>query len=309
MKKGQPLTPEERKARSEHVKELFQKLENDVRDLFTSDRFFQFLTVMGKFHHYSLCNQYLILSQCPTATRVAGFQTWKSLGRFVKKGEKGIEILAPIPSVVKTEEKRLDENGEETVEEVLRSYMRYRSVYVFDIAQTEGKELPSLGVNELEGSVSDFEKIFEALCSMSSVPVIVGDESFFLLSPGAKGYYSRMNKRIVIRSGMSQVQTIKTLVHELAHSILHSDCESANESRNQKEVEAEGTAAVVCSYFGINTSDYSVGYVAGWSERNDTSTLLNSLQNIHSCAEQIIVGIEAAMSSEAVGEESIVQAV
>lgn len=284
---------------NERLSELTDRLENGIRELYASGRYAEYLAAMSKFHHYSFGNALLILFQCPTATHVAGYNTWKQLGRQVRKGETGIQILAPCGFRATQEREKTDPqtgqplygpDGNPLTEKVQMSPNRFKVAYVFDLSQTEGRELPNIGVSELSGKVTDFADIYDRLTALSPLPV--EQEPF----PGeAKGYTSFTEQRIVVRPGMSEVQTIKTLVHEIAHAKLHDPSQIMPEERRQrreKEVEAESVAYVVCQHFGIETSDYSFGYVAGWSEGRELAELKASLDRIHSTAGEIIHAIQ-----------------
>lgn len=284
----------------DRLKALTDRLENGVRELYASGRYADYLRASSRFHHYSFGNALLILLQCPTATHVAGFQQWKrDFGRQVKRGEKGIQILAPCPVRRVQEVPALhpdtgqplqNPDGTLKTETRLVSTTRFKVATVFDISQTEGRELPTLGVAQLTGGVDCFPAIYDALAAYSPVPVEQDNV------PGsANGYYSPTERRIVLRPGMSQVQTIKTLVHEIAHARLHDPEKVSPEERKkrrEKEVEAESVAYVVCQHFGIDTSDYSFGYVAGWSRGKELDELKASLDNIHAAAGEMIDVLE-----------------
>lgn len=268
----------------ERLIQLTDRLESGIRELYTSGRYAAYLAAMSRFHQYSYKNALLILLQCPAATRVAGYHTWKTaFGRQVKAGSVGIKIFAPCVyrKVLETEDP--DEAEKKTIP-------FYKVVTVFDESQTEGRELPSLGASALSGDVPDFENIYARLAALSPLPVEQGPV------PGqAKGYTSFTEGKIVIRPGMSQVQTVKTLIHELAHARLHdpkNQPKDRKKPREQKEVEAESIAYVVCQYFGIDTGDYSFGYVAGWSKGRELEELKDSLDLIHSTASEIIHTIQ-----------------
>lgn len=286
-------------ATDERVAELTERLENGVKELYASDRYAQYITAMAKFHHYSFGNAMLILFQCPHATNVAGYGTWEQLGRHVKYGEKGIQILAPCNFRATLEQEKIDPqtgqillgpDGSPLTEKVKISPNRFKITYVFDLSQTEGRELPQIGVSELRGDVADYTGIYDRLTALSPLPVEQED-----FSRNAKGYTSFSENRIVIKPGMSQVQTIKTMVHEIAHAKLHQPADLLTEQqpkqRRQKEVEAESIAYVVCQHFGIDTSDYSLAYVAGWSKGAELAELKASLNVIHSTAGEIIDAI------------------
>ena len=252
-------------------------------------------------------NTVLIAMQKPDATLVAGFKAWKrNFQRHVKKGEKGIRILAPAPYKLKEEQEKLDPEtkeimldaeGKPIMEEVEITIPAFRAVSVFDVAQTEGKELPELDVKELSDSVEDYENFMQALTEVSPVPI-----EFEEIEGGAKGYFSQSTHRIAIQEGMSQSQTLKTAIHEVAHAKLHDrelnkgidDVE--HKGRSRKEVEAESVAYTVCQHFGIDTSDYSFGYIAGWSSGREMTELKASLDTIRRTASEIIMGIEHELS-------------
>lgn len=258
----------------DRVKELTRQLETGIQDLYASGRYREYLSMLSKFHKYSYGNVMLIFMQYPHASMVAGFQTWKKeFQRNVKKGERGIRVLAPCPV------RRKLENPSDETEDVYIPY--FKQVTVFDISQTEGKELPAQIVTELTGNVDEYENLFNRLVEYSGLPV-----TFEKLPEGYKGSFYRGEQRIALAPGMSQSQTIKTLVHEIAHSKLHNDGEERD--RSAKEVEAESVAYVVCSHLGIDTSDYSFGYVAGWSKNKELPELKASLEVIRATAAGII---------------------
>ena len=283
----------------ERVAELTEKLETGIMDLYASDSYAQYISAMAKFHNYSFSNALLILFQRPDASFVAGYNTWKQLGRQVKRGEQGIMILAPCGFSAVLEYEKIDPKTGQTVigpdgqpETVKKPVApnRFKIAHVFDMSQTEGKELPQIGVSELTGEVDDYSGIYDRLTALSPLPVQQKD------FPGdAKGYTSFAENCVVVRSGMSQVQTIKTLVHEIAHAKLHKPADILDTAepklRRQKEVEAESIAYVVCQYYGIDTTDYSLGYVAGWSKGTELSELKASLETIHRTAGEIIDAI------------------
>lgn len=271
----------------EEVKAITEKLEKGIQNLFESDNFKNYLKTLSKFHHYSLGNTILIAMQKPDATLVAGYTSWqKSFRRHVKKGEKGISILAPTPYKKKVEVEKVDPaTGDKTKEIQEIVVPAFKVVNVFDVSQTEGKELPSIGVNELTGDVAHFDKVLESLKRSCPVPI-----DFEEIRNGAKGYFQAAENRIAVQKNMSQVQTVKTLIHEIAHHKLHSD--DPELSRNAKEVEAEAVAYTVSQHFGIETSDYSFGYIAGWSKGKELAELKDSLDRIRTAADELITDIE-----------------
>ena len=289
--------------KQERLRELTLKLENGVKAVFESEDYARYLQAMSKFHHYSFGNCMLIFFQCPHASAVAGYTTGKKLGRTVKKGEKGIQILAPCPTKLLVEQNKMDEHGrfiygpdgQPEKESALVSFNRFKIAYVFDLSQTEGKELPSIGVDELTGDVEGFDDIFHAAEALSPVPI------HFREPEVSKGCYNHVEQCIYVNTGMSQVQTMKTLIHEIAHAKLHAAPVSAGiimgvpvKDRHTREVEAESIAYVVCQHFGIDTSDYSFAYVTGWSRNKETPELKQSLDCISKTAAEMIDAIEKA---------------
>ncbi len=291
------------KTEKQKVQEITEKLEQGIKELFESEKYKTYLNTMSRFHNYSFNNTMLIAMQKPDATLVAGFKAWqKNFDRHVKKGEKGIRILAPAPYKIKEEQEKfdpvtgeimLDKNGMPVTEEVEIKIPAFRVVPVFDVSQTDGKELPDIGVNELSGSVEDYEDFMQALTEVSPVPISYED-----IDGDAKGYFHTTDHRIAIQEGMSQSQTVKTAIHEVAHAKLHDreqnqDIDTVlDKDRNTKEVEAESVAYTVCQHFGIDTSDYSFGYIAGWSSDRDMKELKSSLDTIRKTASELITGIE-----------------
>lgn len=287
------------------VKEITDKLEAGLKELFESEKYKSYLSTMSKFHNYSFNNTLLIAMQKPEATLVAGYQAWqKNFERHVNKGEKAIRILAPAPYKIKEERDKLDpvtgemmfdENGMPQKEETEVTIPAFRAVSVFDVSQTDGKPIPELEVNELLSTVEGYEDFVQALMNISPVPIAFED------IPGdSKGYFSTAEKRIAVQENMSESQTLKTMVHEVAHSMLHD--KEVNQSmdipvkdRNTKEVETESVAFTVCQHFGIDTSDYSFGYIAGWSSGRNMKELKSSLDTIRKTASELITGIEGAM--------------
>ena len=285
------------------VKEITDKLEAGIQALFDSETFKNYLKTLSKFHDYSLNNTILIAMQKPDATLVAGYTAWqKNFGRQVQKGEHGIRILAPTPYKKQMEVDRVDPvtrqpilNPDGSTAKELKEVMvpAFKVVNVFDVSQTDGRPLPTIGVDELTGNVSNYEMFFEAL--KRACPVPIGFED---IPSGAKGYYHTVDQRIAIQEGMSEVQTVKTLIHEMAHQKLHSidpkelPLEEPRLTRNAKEVEAESVAYTVAQHYGIETSDYSFAYIAGWSQGKDTPELKASLDRIRKAADEVITAID-----------------
>lgn len=284
----------------QEIKEITEKLEQGVKELFESEKYKVFLHTMSKFHNYSLNNTMLIAMQKPDATLVAGYTAWQhDHERHVMKGEKGIRIFAPAPYKVKVEQDKidpvtnkpvLDEHNNPVKEVVEIKKPAFKLVSVFDVSQTEGKDIPSLGVDELLGDVEDYVHFFDAL--ERSCPVPIGFEQ---IEGGAKGYYHQTECRIAINEGMSEVQNVKTLIHEMAHQKLHA-VENIDKdlklSRSAKEVEAESIAYVICQHYGIDTAEYSFAYLAGWSADKDTPELKASLDRIRKASNEMINEID-----------------
>ena len=285
--------------RKQQMKEITERLEQGVKDIFTSEMYTTYLRTMAKFHNYSFNNTLLIAMQ--GGQLVAGFNKWKdTFHRTVKKGEKGIKILAPAPYKVKQKtEKRdeqgkpiLDKDGKPLTEEKTVQIPAFKVVSVFDVSQTEGEPLPSIAVNELSGSVQDYQDFFRALEQASPVPIGFED-----IEGGAHGYFHLLDNRIAIQEGMSQLQTIKTAIHEIAHAKLHAidptDPEQTNRPDSRtREVQAESVAYAVCQHYGLDTSEYSFGYVAGWSSGRELAELKASLEIIRSAAHELISALD-----------------
>ena len=293
---------------AEKLKEITDRLEQGITELFDSERYREYLRVMSKFHNYSFNNTLLIAMQKPDASLVAGFSAWKNnFGRNVIKGQKGIKIIAPSPYKVKQEMKKIDphtqqpiigKDGKPVTEEKEITIPAYKVVSVFDVSQTEGRELPDIAVNELTGDVERYRDFFAALEKTSPVPI-----GFEQIPGSSHGYYHLEDKRIAIDEGMSEIQTLKTAIHEIAHAKLHDIDLNAPENEQQpridrrtREVEAESVAYTVCQHYGLDTSDYSFGYVAGWSSGRELSELKNSLETIRSAAAEIINSIDETLA-------------
>ena len=290
---------------ADRMKEITDKLETGIMDLFESDRFQAYLDTMARFHNYSFNNTILIAMQ--GGQLVAGYNKWRDeFHRNVKKGEKGIKIFAPAPYKVKKEVPKLDEQGQpvkdkdgNTVTEQKEIQVpAFKIVSVFDVSQTEGEPLPSLGVEELAGDVERYQDFFKALEQTSPVPM-----AFENIPGGSHGYYHLTEKRIAIQENMSELQTLKTAIHEIAHAKLHAiDPEApAAEQQNRpdsrtREVQAESVAYTVCQHYGLDTSDYSFGYVAGWSSGKDLKELKASLETIRATAHELITTIDGHLA-------------
>lgn len=285
------------------VKEITDKLEEGLKELFESEKYKNYLSTMSKFHNYSFNNTLLIALQRPDASLVAGYQAWqKNFNRHVKRGEKGIRILAPAPYKIKEErdkldpvtgEVMLDKDGMPQTEEVEVKIPAFRAVSVFDVSQTDGEPLPELEAKELLSTVEGYEDFIKAVTNVAPAPI--GFEDI----PGdSKGYFNIEENRIAVQEGMSESQTLKTMVHETAHSMLHNkevnkeDILAPAKDRNTKEIEAESIAFTVCRHFGIDTSEYSFSYIAGWSSGRDMKELKSSLDTIRRTASELITGIE-----------------
>ncbi len=236
-------------------KDLLELLNKGMEDMLSSENFLKYLKVASKFSSYSFNNQVLIYLQKPDATRVAGFKAWNKFGRFVKKGEKGIRIFAPLPITIKEKTKVVD--GIETVVEPEYSFISFRPTYVWDVSQTDGEPLPEI-CNMLDGRVEDFETLVTAIKGLTSASI-----SFTDYDGTSNGFYNVEGHYIVVKDNLSELQKIKTLVHEVTHSVLHCK-DKPPKDRSSKEIEAESVAFIVCNYLGLDTSDYSFGYIAGW---------------------------------------------
>lgn len=267
------------------VKELTTKLDKGVEEILKSDRYIAYLKQMSKFHNYSFRNSLLILLQNENATYVAGFKTWqKQFNRNVNKGEKGITILAPCPYKIKKEIETINEKGEKEKREEEIIIPKFRAVTVFDVSQTSGEPLKEIA-KELTGEVKDYNKLFEAIKKCSEY------EINFKADIQAKGYCATKEKEIVIKEGMSETQTIKTLIHEISHEKLHSKDDRKTLS-NQREIEAESVAFVVSNYFGIDTSSYSFDYISSWQEK-DKAEVKDSLNIIQETSNMLIEKIKS----------------
>ena len=286
--------------RKQEMKDITDLLEQGVSEIFQSEKYQQFLNTMARFPQYSLNNNLLIMMQKPDATLCQSYTGWKQMGRFVKKGEKGIRILAPAPYKMEREQDKLDEKGKavldkdgEPVKETVQiNITAFKPVSTFDLSQTDGEPLPTIGASELTGSVEGYATLFEAIKESSPVPIGFED-----IKGGAKGYFHTEENRIAIQEDMSEVQNVKTAIHEMAHAKLHKmetqkTRGDGGQTRSSKEVEAESVAYTVCQHFGIDTSDYSFAYVAGWSQGKEMPELKESLNTIRTDASELITAID-----------------
>ena len=286
-------------ARKAELDNMMAKLEQGVQDVFASDDYKKLLNVMAQMPHYSVNNQILIMLQNPQATMCNSFTGWKKQNRFVKAGEKGLRILAPAPYQMEKEQEKvdadgkviLDKGGEPVKETVKVTINAFKPVSTFDISQTDGEPLPQLGVTELVGNVEGYGTLLEAIKDASPVPI-----TFENIESGAKGYYHLAEHRIAIQEGMSELQTIKTALHEIAHAKYHSieamDQSGEKKSKQQKECEAESIAFVCSAHYALDTGAYSYSYLAGWSSGKETPELKASLQTIKQGASEIIDAID-----------------
>ena len=274
---------------------IMQSLESGVEELFTSNRYQEFLKTMAKFHNYSFNNTMLIAMQRPDATLVTSYKNWQSMGRQVMKGEKGITIIAPAPYKKMKEKEVLDENqrpimgtdGKPKTEQVEVTVPHFKAVTVFDIAQTSGEPIQTLAPELLTAAVQDFDSFMQAIQKISPVPI-----RFDEIDGNANGYYHNADKEIVIKKGLSESQTLKTAIHETAHAKLHDkeimESLGVEKDRLTKEVEAESVAYCVCSSFDLDTSDYSFPYIAGWSSSREMKEMKASMDVIRKTAGEMI---------------------
>ena len=277
------------------IDSIMQSLESGVEELFTSNRYQEFLKTMAKFHNYSFNNTMLIAMQRPDATLVTSYKNWQSMGRQVMKGEKGITIIAPAPYKKMKEKEVLDENqrpimgtdGKPKTEQVEVTVPHFKAVTVFDIAQTSGEPIQTLAPELLTAAVQDFDSFMQAIQKISPVPI-----RFDEIEGNANGYYHNADKEIVIKKGLSESQTLKTAIHETAHAKLHDreimESLGVEKDRLTKEVEAESVAYCVCSSFGLDTSDYSFPYIAGWSSSREMKEMKASMDVIRRTAGEMI---------------------
>ena len=291
----------EKQSSRDRLKEITASIEDGIKELFQSESYAQYLQTMSRFHHYSVNNQVLIHMQKPDATLVAGFNKWKNqFGRNVIKGEHGIKIIAPTPFKKKIEQEKLDPDtqlpmldadGKIITEEKTIQIPMYKPVTVFDVSQTEGKHLPQLA-HDLSGNVANYDVFMEALRRSSPVPI-----SIEVMGGGMDGYFDLEHQDIAIRKGMSEVQTVSAVIHEMAHALLHNRTKDTEEktpelSRSTEEVQAESISYAVCAYYGIATGDNSFGYIASWSKDKTLPELRESLEVISKTADGLINDID-----------------
>ena len=291
----------EKQSSRDRLKEITASIEDGIKELFQSESYAQYLQTMSRFHHYSVNNQVLIHMQKPDATLVAGFNKWKNqFGRNVIKGEHGIKIIAPTPFKKKIEQEKLDPDtqlpmldadGKIITEEKTIQIPMYKPVTVFDVSQTEGKPLPQLA-HDLSGNVANYDVFMEALRRSSPVPISVE-----VMGGGMDGYFDLEHQGIAIRKGMSEVQTVSAVIHEMAHALLHNRTKDTEEktpelSRSTEEVQAESISYAVCAYYGIATGDNSFGYIASWSKDKTLPELRESLEVISKTADGLINDID-----------------
>ena len=291
----------EKQSSRDRLKEITASIEDGIKELFQSESYAQYLQTMSRFHHYSVNNQVLIHMQKPDATLVAGFNKWKNqFGRNVIKGEHGIKIIAPTPFKKKIEQEKLDPDtqlpmldadGKIITEEKTIQIPMYKPVTVFDVSQTEGKHLPQLA-HDLSGNVANYDVFMEALRRSSPVPISVE-----VMGGGMDGYFDLEHQDIAIRKGMSEVQTVSAVIHEMAHALLHNRTKDTEEktpeiSRSTEEVQAESISYAVCAYYGIATGDNSFGYIASWSKDKTLPELWESLEVISRTADGLINDID-----------------
>lgn len=283
---------------TQQIKEITDRLEQGITGLFASDAYKDYLKTMSRFTSYSLNNTLLIAKQKPDATTVAGYSTWKKMDRHIIKGSKAIKVIAPCLYKKKAGADMTGDEGKSAMgkdggpagEQTEKVLMGFKIANVFDISQTEGKPLPEIA-HTLDGSVDGYADFMEAIKQFSPVPVKLEP-----VEGPANGYYHPANKQIVIDESLSQIMHCKTGIHELAHALLHNCSTGAGNAgipdRETREVEAESIAYTVCQYFGLDSSDYSFGYIAGWSSGKDLKELKSSLDTIRQTAGRIIAGIE-----------------
>lgn len=311
--KRYPLRNDRSRTGKEKIQEITERLEQGVKELFTSEKYAAWLKTMSAFHHYSFNNTLLIALQAPAATQVASYQTWKKLHRQVRKGEKGIKILVPAPVKVKHEEQKLDPitskplldpDGRPLTETKELVIQHFKIGHVFAYEQTEGEPLPELGPDELTGSVPNYESLKKVIMEISPVPV-----RFDSIEGGAKGYFSHIQKEIVIKDGMSELQTVKTMIHELGHALCHDRDHAGEEGfqkdRQTKEVEADSISYTVCAMLKLDVSDYAFPYIAGWSSSKELKELRSSMDLIRETSGRILDSIVEKLREKEIRETGI----
>jgi len=297
-------------SREEKMSQIQEKLLNSTKEIFSSEKYAEYISTMAKFPHYSINNCILIASQCPTASYVCGYKKWQTdFNRTVNKNEHGIMIIAPVkykadveePVLDENQHPILDENGNQKKEKVSREFQSFRPAYVFDLQQTSGDPLPTLSTL-LDESVDDFDELKDVVIKISPVPVAFED-----IRGGANGYFSPSEQKIVIRNDLPQLQMIKTMIHECAHAKLGHGNKEDKWDRQTHEVQAESVAYWVTSMLGLDTSDYSFGYIAGWSKDKEVSELKENLEIIKATADEMsaLLEQELNMRKEVKNQESI----
>ena len=300
----------ERKDQNEKIKELTEQLHDGIKNLFESDRYRDYLQAMAKFHNYSFNNSLLIWAQRPDASAVAGYRAWQTkFGRTVNPGAKGIMIYEPssykrtLREVVTDEDGNpvLDKDGNKVTRAVEKTFPTFKVGYVFDCSDTSGRPLPSI-VSILDRDVDNFDSVMDALRKISPAPI-----RFDSVDGGANGYYDLVNREIVVKDTLPQAQKIKTAVHEVAHSILHDKIDGLDQEADarSREISAESVAFVVCSWLGLDTSEYSFGYVGGWSAGKELKELQQKMEKIRTTASIIITGIDGELMQQVIVPEEI----
>lgn len=301
------MKQERKDKKNEKIQELTEKLQTGIQELYDSEKYRDYLRTMAKFHHYSFNNSLLIWAQRPDATKVAGYREWQTkFGRTVNAGAKGIMIYAPssykrtLREVVTDADGNpvLDKDGNKVTRAVEKTFPSFKISYCFAYEDTSGKPLPSI-VSIIDKDVSNYDSVMDALQKVSPAPI-----RFDSVDGGANGYYNLLKREIVVKDTLPQAQKIKTAVHEVAHSILHDKIDGLDQEANKREMEvsAESVAFVVCSYLGLDTNQYSFGYVAGWSAGKELKELQTKMEIIRSAAHTIISGIEAEIMKETIQE-------
>lgn len=280
------------KEQREEIRKILDDLSTKVAAMKNSDNYVEWLNGLAKFHNYSVNNTLLILLQNPKATTVASYKTWQEMGRKVKRGEHGMVILVPVRC--KTNQFiEVDDIDPDTDEEITRKVqlakLRFKKGYVFDVAQTEGKEIPKI-CHVVNGYVKNGNMMLAAIKNFSDVPIKFSDMKG--MSKDCYGFFSPAEREITVRNNTTPAQRIKTVIHEVAHSMLHADID-CKFTREEKETQAESVSYAVCKHYGLDTSDYSIGYLAGWSNGKDNRELKNGMELIQKTANEIINGIDA----------------